>query len=118
MYKFIKLQKPNNPKYKYEAIFINLETNKEKKVPFGASDYNDYIIYNKIGSKEEADKHKERYQKRHQKDNITDPLTPGSLSWYLLWGKPTLGASLRDYLKKFKNIIDSKESKYLISLIE
>ena len=118
-YKFIKLQTPNNDKYKYEAVFINLETNKEKKVPFGASLYNDYIIYNKIGSKEEADKHKERYIKRHDKiGDFENPITPASLSRYILWNKPTIGASLRDYLKRFKNIIDSKESTYLVSLIK
>ena len=84
---------------------INLKTNKEKKVSFGASSYNDYIIYNKITTKEEADKHKERYIKRHAKDNLTDPLSAGALSMYILWNKPTIEDSLKDYLKRFKNII-------------
>ena len=118
-YKFLKLQTPNNDKYKYEAVFINLETNKEKKVPFGAAGYNDYTIYYKTKGKEEADKHKERYIKRHDKrEDFEDAITAASLSRYVLWQEPTIGAGLRYYLKRFKNIIDSKEATYLISLIK
>jgi hypothetical protein len=119
MYKFIKLQEANDKKHKYRAIFMDLKTNREKRVSFGAKGYNDYLIYNKITTKEEADKHRERYIKRHDKrEDFENPITAGSLSRYILWNKTTIGDSLRDYLKRFKNIIDSKEATYLLSLVD
>jgi hypothetical protein len=45
---------------------------------------------------------KERYLKRHKKDLRTnDPMRAGYLSYYLLWNKPTLQESIKDYKKKF-----------------
>jgi hypothetical protein len=105
MYKFIKIT-PATGKHKYKAIFMDLKTNREKTVSFGAKGYNDYLIYNKITTKEEADKHRERYIKRHAGDNLKDPISPGSLSMHLLWGEhKTLNENLKDYLKRFKNEI-------------
>lgn len=46
---------------------------------------------------------KQNYIKRHQvRENWDDPLTPGSLSRYVLWNKPTMEASITDYKKRFK----------------
>lgn len=104
-YKFLGLQPAKDKIHKYIATFINLETNRKKTVRFGAYSMNDYIIYNKTQGKEEADKHKERYIKRHANDNLKDPVSPGSLSMYLLWDQPTLEASLSNYLKRFKDQI-------------
>ena len=44
---------------------------------------------------------KKLYRVRHKNDNIDNPITPGSLSWYILWNKPTIDESLKDYLKRF-----------------
>jgi len=104
-YKFLKLKKSTG-KHKYEAIFLNTENNREKTVKFGAAGYNDYTIYNKITTKEEADKYKEKYIKRHDKrEDFENPITAGSLSRYILWNKPTIEDSLKDYLNRFKNEI-------------
>ena len=67
----------------------------KKKVHFGAAGMSDYTITR-------DDEQKERYRKRHQKDLRTnDPMRAGYLSYYLLWNKPTLQESIKDYKKKF-----------------
>jgi hypothetical protein len=98
MYKFIKLEKANDKKHKYQAIFLNEETNRKKTVKFGGYGYEDYTIH-------KDEERKERYIKRHAKDNLTDSLSPGALSMYILWNKLTIEDSLKDYLKRFKNEI-------------
>ena len=48
-------------------------------------------------------KKKNAYIARHKvNENWDDPLTAGSLSRFILWNKPTLQASIKDYKKRFK----------------
>jgi len=43
-----------------------------------------------------------RYSMRHKsRENWKDPTTPGALSKYILWNKPSLKASISDYKKRF-----------------
>ena len=86
---------------KYTAIFcmcegkIKCSDNNKKKVHFGSAGMDDYTIT-------KDDEQKERYRKRHQKDLRTnDPMRAGYLSYYLLWNKPSLQESIKDYKKKF-----------------
>jgi hypothetical protein len=45
---------------------------------------------------------KERYIKRHKvNENWDDPKSAGALSRFVLWNKPTLSASIRDYKSRF-----------------
>ena len=83
---------------KYEAIFEDDEH--KKTVHFGAKGYTDFI-HLKAEKDPEAEAHKERYRERHRKDLLGDPITPGYLSYYVLWNKPTFRASLADYGKRF-----------------
>jgi hypothetical protein len=86
---------------KYDAVFIR--DDKEKTVSFGASGYNDFILFNEKEGAKVANMHKERYLNRHRKNEHWDkPDTPGSLSRWILWNKKTLKASVRDYKKRFK----------------
>ena len=92
--KLIKVVKSSNPKKKYDAIFEK-DNGKEKKVSFGAAGFSDYTITN-------DDKKKAAYQKRHAKDlNTNDATRAGYLSMFLLWNKPTLEESIKDYKQKF-----------------
>jgi len=100
-YKFLGLKKANDNIHKYVATFLNNETNRKKTVKFGGYGYYDYTTFDKSIREER----KERYIKRHAKDNLTDPLSPGALSMYILWNKESVEESLKDYLKRFKNII-------------
>ena len=92
---------------KYVAIF-QLPDGMERKVHFGQKGARDYTRISDrkssffIKDKEEREKVKDAYLSRHAKDKITDPMTPGALSWYVLWDKPKLGASVSAFKKRFR----------------
>lgn len=87
-----------------------------KTIHFGAAGMRDYTLMSKKGSqfyepdKAKRDKVKNNYRTRHRKDPINTKFTPGSLSYYLLWNKPTLTASIRDYNKRFNTKIRFQSS--------
>ena len=100
--KLEKIIKSDAKSKKWTAIFCMCEgkskccDNDKKKVHFGQENADDYTI---TKDKEQ----RERYRKRHQKDLRTnDPMKPGYLSYYLLWGDSTsLQQNIKDYKKKF-----------------
>jgi hypothetical protein len=81
---------------------------KEKAVSFGAEGYRDFVLMNDKSSKfyekdkKQREKVKTAYRSRHAKDPINNPLTAGSLSYWLLWNNPTLGGSIAHFKNKFK----------------
>tara|TARA_R110000772_G_C13265938_1_gene435801 strand:- start:1107 stop:1442 length:336 start_codon:yes stop_codon:yes gene_type:complete len=101
----IEIKKSTNPKKKYMALFIYEEGGKEKKktIHFGSAPNKDYTIYYKEDGKKKADERKSLYYARHiKREDWTKPMSAGTLSKYILWNKPTLKASIADYIKKFK----------------
>lgn len=76
--------------HKWTAIFAD-----GKRTSFGHQGYEDYTQHH--------DKERKRlYLLRHKKDLDThDPTRAGFLSFFLLWNKPSLSASLREYKRKF-----------------
>ena len=67
-----------------------------KKVHFGAKGYEDYTISG------DEDK-KKAYLKRHSpREDWSDPMSAGALSRWILWNKPTIKESFKDYAKRFK----------------
>jgi hypothetical protein len=108
MVKLLKIINSLKSTKKYDAYFL-LPSGKEKVVRFGAAGYRDYILINDKTSKfylpKKADREsvKTAYRRRHEKDLLTkDPMRPGFLSYFLLWNKPTLDASIADFKRKFK----------------
>ena len=89
--------KPSTQKTKkLMAIFYDDNGKKIKTVHFGAKGMSDFTIHR---DKER----KERYLDRHRKrENWNAPMTAGALSRWILWNKPTLQGSIRDYKKRFK----------------
>jgi hypothetical protein len=80
---------------RYKAIFYDEDGNKIKTTQFGSSSHENFTIH--------RDKQRrELYRKRHANDKIDEPMTAGALSWFLLWNKSSLEASIRDYAKRFK----------------
>ena len=78
---------------KYDATFSDGVT-----VSFGAAGYSDFTIH-----KDEA--RKDNYIKRHQaNEDWTNVKTPGFLSRFILWNKPTIVASIRDLNTRYNNI--------------
>lgn len=79
---------------KYDAVF-ETDAGRTKTVPFGAAGMSDFTI-----NKDED--RKERYIARHRaRENWDKPDTAGALSRWILWNKPTLEASIRDYKQRF-----------------
>ena len=87
---------------KWDAVFIKPD-GREIVTPFGQKGYNDYIIYNQKLGKTTAKTRKQLYLKRHSGmgEHWNRPTTPGALSIWVLWNKPSFKASVNDYKKKF-----------------
>jgi len=104
----IKLLKiiPAKQKTKKWTAYFKVD-NKEKAVSFGQAGAKDYTLMNDKTSKfyepdkKKREKVKEAYRKRHAKDNLTDPLSPGALSYFILWSSPSFGGSIRNFKKRF-----------------
>jgi len=80
---------------RYKATFYDEDGKKIKTAQFGSSSHENFTIH--------RDKQRrELYRKRHANDKIDEPMTAGALSWFLLWNKSSLEASIRDYAKRFK----------------
>jgi len=96
----VKISKSTNPKKKLMAVFI--DGKKKKTIHFGSAPNKDYTIYSKEDGKKEANKRKSLYYARHiKREDWTKPMTAGTLAKYILWNKPTIKASISDYIKKF-----------------
>lgn len=62
---------------------------------FGSKGMSDFTIHN------EEDR-RQLYLKRHMKnENWNDYKSSGALSRWILWNKPTIQASLKDYKRRF-----------------
>ena len=88
------IKKSTNPKKKYMAVFYE-NKKKVKTTHFGAAGMSDY-------TKHKDKKCKTRYLTRHRKrENWSNYMSAGALSRYILWGEPTLRASIQKYKKRF-----------------
>ena len=89
------IEKATAKNKKYKAIFYDDQGKKLKTVQFGSEGMSDFTIH-------KDKERKQRYLDRHMKrENWNDPMTAGALSRYILWNKPTLDASIKDFKKKF-----------------
>lgn len=79
---------------KYMALFFKGDK-QYKKVHFGQEGASDY-------TKHKDEERKNRYLARHEKnEDWENPYTPGALSRWILWNKPTLRSSIDDFKKRF-----------------
>jgi hypothetical protein len=80
---------------KWDAVFVK-DNGREIVTPFGQKGYSDY-------TKHKNKTRKQRYLKRHSGmgEHWNKPTTPGALSRWILWNKPSFKASVKDYKKKF-----------------
>jgi len=91
--KLLSIKPANDGVKKYVATFSHL--GKEKSVKFGALGMSDFTI-----NKDEE--RKQRYLKRHAKnESWNQPDTPGALSRWILWNKPTIRESISDFKNRF-----------------
>jgi hypothetical protein len=94
-----------------KLLSIKPSTNKDKKlmatfdngrtIHFGATGYKDFTIYSKQDPKLAKQK-KESYLARHRvNEDWNDVMSAGSLSRWILWNKPTIEASVKDFKNHF-----------------
>jgi hypothetical protein len=92
--KLVKIVRSPKAEKKYMAVFE--KDGRTKSVHFGATGYSDY-------TKHHDKERKQRYINRHRsREHWDKPDTPGALSLYVLWNKPTVEASIKDYKRRFK----------------
>ena len=91
--KLIKIKTSHNKDKKFDAVFER--DGRTKVISFGASGMSDF-------TKNKDEDRKKLYIQRHQKrEDWNNPVSAGALSRYVLWNKPTLEASIKDYKKRF-----------------
>jgi len=80
---------------KLRATFEDAEKGREKHTDFGATGYDDFTKTKNLTQRN-------AYRIRHSNDlNTGDPTRAGFLSYYILWNKPTISASVADYRHRF-----------------
>jgi len=90
MLKLVDIQSSTRKDKKYMALFSDGKT-----VHFGSLGYEDFTIH-------EDPSRKEAYIRRHRpRENWENPQTPGALSRWILWNKPSLMKSIQDYRRRF-----------------
>ena len=92
MIKLLTIAKSSRSTKKWMAKF---EVNgRPRTTHFGANGMSDYTIHK---DPERA----RRYRLRHANDDLDNPLSPGALSYYILWHSPDFNANVREYRKRF-----------------
>ena len=91
MVKLISIRTSKQKDKKWTATF-QLDNGREKKTRFGQKNASDYTLGASIDKRNS-------YRARHKGDNLHDPLSAGSLSYYILWGD---SRSMQENIKQFK----------------
>jgi hypothetical protein len=92
--KLLRITKSKNPDKKLDATFEK-DNGRTKTISFGANGYEDYTTHH-------DEDRKNRYLNRHKRhEDWNNPMTAGSLSKNILWNKPTIKASIKDFKQKF-----------------
>ena len=98
-YKLTNLKTSPKKDKKYVAEFTDSETGKRKYIHFGASGYQDFTIH-------KDPVRASLYRKRHARDLLTEAaktgMSPGALSYYILWSSPSMAQGIRNFKNEYK----------------
>lgn len=93
---YVSIGKSTRQGKKMMAIFYDTAKKKVKTTHFGQETASDYTLHNDLSRKM-------NYIKRHDtREDWNDYMTAGALSRWILWNKPTLSASIEDYMNRFR----------------
>jgi hypothetical protein len=93
---YVSIGKSTRAGKKMMAIFYDEAKKKVKTTHFGQEGASDYTQHGDM-------QRKANYITRHKaRENWDDYMSSGSLAYYILWNKPTLSASIEDYMSRFK----------------
>lgn len=89
------IRKSHNKEKKWDAVFVKPD-GREITSSFGARGMSDFTKHKDVTRRA-------RYLRRHKGmgENWNDPTTPGSLARWVLWNKPTLRGSIKDFKRRF-----------------
>jgi hypothetical protein len=89
------IRKSHKKEKKFDAIFVYPDGH-EKVVRFGARGMSDF-------TKHKDTRRRALYLKRHSGmgEHWNKPDTPGALSKWILWNKPSFKESVKDFKKRF-----------------
>lgn len=89
------IRRSHKKEKKWDAVFVKPD-GKEKVVPFGQKGYSDFTKHKDVTRRQ-------RYINRHRGmgEDWNKPDTPGALSYWVLWNKPSFRASVTDFKKRF-----------------
>jgi hypothetical protein len=96
----IDIRKSTNPNKKMMAVFYDGygSDKKIKTVHFGDANGSSFIDH-------KDEKKKDAWIERHKvRGTFNNPMSASSLSYHILWNKPTISASIIDFKKRFKII--------------
>jgi len=94
-YKLVSIRPSSKASKKMMATYKHKKTGRESTTHFGAKGMDDYTI-------KKDKEQRTRYRNRHRGDNLTNPRSPGALSWYVLWGSSTSKrANIASYKRRF-----------------
>jgi len=93
---YVSIGKSTRQGKKMVAVFYDEAKKKIKTTHFGASGYEDYTTHGEM-------QRKMNYIARHKdREDWNDYMSSGSLSRWILWNKPTLSESIKDYMNRFR----------------
>lgn len=89
------IRKSHKTEKKWDAVFVKPD-GREIVTPFGQKGYSDFTKHKDVTRRA-------RYLRRHKGmgEHWNDPTTPGALSRWVLWNKPTLRGSIKDFKRRF-----------------
>jgi len=93
--KYVHLVPSTLAQKKFTAIFYDKHKNKIRTTHFGQKGASDYTRHRDPARKL-------KYLRRHSaNEDWSDPMSAGALSRWILWSKPSLQASYKDYRNQF-----------------
>lgn len=93
--RYIHLAPSHLAQKKFMAIFYDKRRHKIRTTHFGQRGASDFTLH-------KDPSRKIRYLKRHKtNENWGNAMSAGALSRWILWNKPSMHNSYRDYLRKF-----------------
>ena len=93
---FVNIKPSTSQGKKMMAIFYDMNKKKVKTTHFGQAGASDYTQHGDMARKT-------NYIARHKaREDWNDYMTAGALSYWILWNKPTLTASIEDYMNRFR----------------
>ncbi len=97
--KLLYVEKSRAKGKKFRATF-ETDEGVRKTTNFGSSQHSDFTG---AGGEQEptTEEQKKSYIARHSKDRLTDPLSAGALSMFLLWHTRDLNKNIQLYRKRF-----------------